>query len=346
MMTTALALVMSAGACAQPVDLSAEVFPAGEIAGYVRYDMATGRAQIFRADPGLRQGPPLWMNNDWDNNGRYFHAHDGTANNDGRSQYGSLVLDWGDGAFNWRVDHFRFGYEVNPAVQGPNAANGDPTVPGLSYQIVFYDGDNGRDTFSTPLAVFRLDNLPGFDPTTGQRVWIVDVDASSRPFVLGNTLTTGRDLDGDGLADFAYGFRMIQGQNAFGIPRRPCGTLLVLPGNEGGDGNPPSIGVEDAIDWYNGFNQQTGAKTSYVDTYFFGGFPFASYWMELYGRQINPCAADFNNDGFLDFFDYIDFIDCFEGFQCPPGQDADFNLDGFPDFFDFVDFIDAFDRGC
>ena len=58
------------------------------------------------------------------------------------------------------------------------------------------------------------------------------------------------------------------------------------------------------------------------------------------------CAADFNGDGFLDFFDYGDFVACFEGAGCPQGRTADFNGDGFVDFFDYADYIDAFAAGC
>ncbi len=58
------------------------------------------------------------------------------------------------------------------------------------------------------------------------------------------------------------------------------------------------------------------------------------------------CAADFNGDGFLDFFDFDDFVSCFEGLGCPPGKDADFNGDGFADFFDYDDFVAAFEAGC
>jgi hypothetical protein len=59
----------------------------------------------------------------------------------------------------------------------------------------------------------------------------------------------------------------------------------------------------------------------------------------------STCRADFNADGFLDFFDYTDFVSCFEG-TCPPGSTADFNADGFADFFDYSDFVVAFEAGC
>ncbi|QOI99967.1 MAG: hypothetical protein HRU70_05495 [Phycisphaeraceae bacterium] len=58
------------------------------------------------------------------------------------------------------------------------------------------------------------------------------------------------------------------------------------------------------------------------------------------------CPADFNEDGFLDFFDVQSFVDCYEGTGCPPDTSADFNDDLFVDFFDFESFSEAFDLGC
>ena len=58
------------------------------------------------------------------------------------------------------------------------------------------------------------------------------------------------------------------------------------------------------------------------------------------------CPADFNDDGFLDFFDFANFVACFEGGECPIARSADYNNDGFADFFDFSDFVTAFEAGC
>lgn len=58
------------------------------------------------------------------------------------------------------------------------------------------------------------------------------------------------------------------------------------------------------------------------------------------------CDADFNGDGFLDFFDYDDYVGCFEIAECPAGRTADFNGDGFADFFDYDAFVAAFENGC
>ena len=63
-------------------------------------------------------------------------------------------------------------------------------------------------------------------------------------------------------------------------------------------------------------------------------------------ENVASCPADFNGDGFLDFFDYDDYVSCFETGVCPPGKTADFNGDGFADFFDYDDFVTAFENGC
>mgnify|MGYP000850454557 CR=1 FL=1 len=59
------------------------------------------------------------------------------------------------------------------------------------------------------------------------------------------------------------------------------------------------------------------------------------------------CPADFDGDGFVDFFDFDLYVSCFEDAQaCPPGKSADFDGDGFVDFFDFDAFVTAFEAGC
>jgi hypothetical protein len=63
-------------------------------------------------------------------------------------------------------------------------------------------------------------------------------------------------------------------------------------------------------------------------------------------RLTVSARADFNEDGFLDFFDFADFVDCFETGVCPPGVTADFDGDGFVDFFDFSEFVFRFEAGC
>jgi hypothetical protein len=56
----------------------------------------------------------------------------------------------------------------------------------------------------------------------------------------------------------------------------------------------------------------------------------------------NPCPADFNGDGFLDFTDFDAFVLAFENGDAS----ADFNGDGFLDFTDFDMFVASFEIGC
>ena len=80
--------------------------------------------------------------------------------------------------------------------------------------------------------------------------------------------------------------------------------------------------------------------------------PDAELRMTGEGRVVVDCAADFNNDGFVDFFDYDAFVGCFEGnlASCPENNPAaivlDMNGDGFIDFFDYDAFVAIFERGC
>lgn len=57
------------------------------------------------------------------------------------------------------------------------------------------------------------------------------------------------------------------------------------------------------------------------------------------------CAADFNADGFVDFFDYQAFVACLTGEGCG-GRSADLDGDGVADSFDYQKFVAAFEVGC
>ncbi|QOI99363.1 MAG: EF-hand domain-containing protein [Phycisphaeraceae bacterium] len=63
----------------------------------------------------------------------------------------------------------------------------------------------------------------------------------------------------------------------------------------------------------------------------------------VFAKDGDPgCPADFNGDGFLDFFDLDAFVEAFENGD----PSADFNDDGFLDFFDLDAFVEAFEAGC
>ncbi|RMH11987.1 MAG: hypothetical protein D6695_07945 [Planctomycetota bacterium] len=65
----------------------------------------------------------------------------------------------------------------------------------------------------------------------------------------------------------------------------------------------------------------------------------ASDW--FYSTE-QPCVADFNGDGTLDFFDVLGFLDAFSAND----PAADINSDNMFDFFDVLAFLDLFSAGC
>jgi hypothetical protein len=67
--------------------------------------------------------------------------------------------------------------------------------------------------------------------------------------------------------------------------------------------------------------------------------------LSMPGAGGGECQADFNGDGFLDFFDYDEYVLCFETGDCN-GNQPDFNGDNFLDFFDYDAFVAAFEAGC
>lgn len=108
-----------------------------------------------------------------------------------------------------------------------------------------------------------------------------------------------------------------------------------------------TIRVFDGFRPENGFRRiivRSGGLTNELDTV------IAPPRFSVYATQANLvllyCSADFNDDGFVDFFDYDQYVECFETGVCPPGDSADFNNDGFADFFDYDDFVLAFESGC
>jgi lysophospholipase L1-like esterase len=97
--------------------------------------------------------------------------------------------------------------------------------------------------------------------------------------------------------------------------------------------------LTDAIGWdASGYAAFLADSVHYTD---FGAREKARVESEAIIRAFG-CVADFNHDGFADFFDYDAFVTAFEGGD----TSADTTCDGFVDFFDYDVFILAFEAGC
>lgn len=84
-------------------------------------------------------------------------------------------------------------------------------------------------------------------------------------------------------------------------------------------------------------NPGTGAATAVG---FSGGVFGASYGMAC--EQLSACAADFTQDGVVDFSDYLEFLSLFD----QGDSRVDFSGDGIVDFSDYLEFLSLFDAGC
>ncbi len=141
---------------------------------------------------------------------------------------------------------------------------------------LFYADDDGFNTDTRVyLAGFYVTGLPGGDPNVpppSYRGWIVtvDLDAAGYAFPI-----TGNDLDGDGLTDFSY---------TYWFPN--CINTVTGP-FIAGDPNVPGQGAG-MVDAFDAFEQVTpgdpNTDFTYVGSYYFGGVPFAQFYMELFGE--------------------------------------------------------------
>ncbi len=133
----------------------------------------------------------------------------------------------------------------------------------------------------TPVASFALTGLPGV-VITAQSCWTVNIDASSTPFVLSADFTgsTNQSLFGFAISSpqtsLAHGPR-VAGDDA--LCSRFDGTSWdpIIDPNESGTG----------MGSLNQFRIESGP--SWPACRWFGGDPFASFWLELYG---DTCAPD------------------------------------------------------
>jgi hypothetical protein len=311
--------------------------------GYIYYNMATG--EMIRTGPGKARGldNPVWVNEAYDQCGcgEWFFEplRDSATGEDTR------WLDWGDIRSNVVIDTMTILYATNI----PDAM--EDGEAGFEYDITFFDGVDTAEIEAgpTPYLVYTITGIPG--SASGLAGWIITIDlAGGGEFEIGDTdgiddsgngLNSGglgADVDGDGLADFAYGYNF----------RHPVdvATGVSGPGLVFGAGAPGDVDLSAVF-----LNQNWSDFDSFVN---FGGHdcspgcnfawtPWASMWAGFYGRNPIHCdCGDLTCDGILDFFDVQAFLNLF-AIEDP---EADMNADGVWDFFDVQIYLGLFSAGC
>jgi hypothetical protein len=359
-MKTCLALAIAAGcssvASANPekITLNNQVRMSADNIGYIYYDVATG--EMIKTSPNQNRAfdnHAIWDNvifnqclplNEW----YYFPIRDSATGED------TWWMDWGDIAENSVIDTMTILYATSVADAGEDGEDG------FEMDITFFDGIDIGQINSTlyPYLVYTVTDIPG-SASPDLTGWIITINlAGGGEFEVGdadgiddsgNGFNSGYgaigddiDIDGDGGADFAYGIYF----------RHPTGELL---GNTGaGLVVPPettfpnSLGDDDVMALFN-----TQDWTNPEGFYWFGGYdcyggaggwtPWASYFLGLYGGGGgDPCQADMNDDGELNFFDVQLFLSLFSASD----PDADVNNDGLWNFFDVQIWLGLFSAGC
>ncbi|MBL4882958.1 MAG: hypothetical protein JKY95_00295 [Planctomycetaceae bacterium] len=253
----------------------------------------------------------------------------------------------------------------------------DLTASSLTSNLMFEIGDSDGDLQG---AAFGNNDVDINSDGIGDGFSIADssIDpATGFPFVDRNfDGLADADLDGDTYFDWSWGLRFYQpgtgDSNGDGVidaldgdiadSHRLIGVGFGAP--EGTATSPdggvtwaweidPAIqgagfGSEDRFAQY--FPPNGAGDIVYEGGYFFGGFacagvnytPYSSFEFGLYGPVENPCVADMNGDGVLNFFD----ISAFLGFFSAGDLTADINGDGVLNFFDISAFLGLFAAGC
>lgn len=257
---------------AAPALAGSDLLPVKGIAGTRTYDLATG--QQAPLTDNVRLGPSIWAAT---TSSGYFWGGQGPM---------EIYLDWGDITMGAGFGGFGFSY----------ATNSD----NVDKLIMFYETENGFNTpqpkFNNFLAAFNFTGLNGTVTPANRALywgWIYAVELFS-PVII-----AGTDLDADGLADFGY--------TGWFDPAAltPAGTVAGprLCGDPNVDLT--ATGIENAFDLFNDPNYIPAPGyvdpnlTHYVGTYWFGGVPFAQFYMELFapgcpnrGDAGRYCSAD------------------------------------------------------
>jgi hypothetical protein len=277
-------LLIVAAVCviAAPAIAGPDVLPYQGIAGTYDYNLATGEATPASGERVL--GPHIWgptTPSGW------FSSQPAAGT--------EVWLDWADlGDLGYTVGGFGWAYATN-------ANHGT-----IDLIMVFYGDDNGWNTPGRDYIIaWGLSGLNGtVTPTNRNWYW----GWIYRGEVTTPWLMTANDLDGDLLGDFSYSYwfdqAVLAGPPAYPNPK--VGPLIA------GDPNVDHIpGVENAFDIFNEPNYIPAP--GYVDTnmihyqgtYWFGGSPYAQFYMELMavgcpnrGNAGRYCSADI--DGSLD----------------------------------------------
>jgi hypothetical protein len=238
------------------------------------YDLATGRVTPIARDGS--SGRSIWAATESPGFGcwRPFDVCD---------------LDWGDIPRGVAIGGFDFGYYSDSGCRPPHS----------EILLAFYQNEDGWNSERRQiLACYTLSNLPG-GGIAGVTAHVIHVDLPT-PIVI-----DGEDLDGDQLSDFGYVY-----WHRYSIPYVRLGPLVADVADPNTAPPPTCPGVVDAFDKFAdpdftldpNMNLNLPGGPAWLGSYWFGGEPFAQYYLEMYtaecpeaGASGGHCAGDIGN---------------------------------------------------
>ena len=264
-----LLLVAAIGLIAAPVLAGPDVLPVTGVR-HATYNLATG--DITPATGNERYGASVWASTA--RTGYYFGQQaDGV---------GITTLDWGDIEGPQPIGGFAVSYST------------DVVLPDLiDCVLLFFADENGFNSVDRVyLTGFNLADLPTGDPGGTWNGWTVtfDLDGAGAAFTI-----DGADLDADGLMDFGYTF-WFDAPEASATGPTMAGDPNLIPQT--------SPGIENVFDYFTDPNLE-----NYEATYWFGGTPYAQFYLELFDSIPGNAPAGCPEPGGSGNFCWAD-IDC------------------------------------
>lgn len=181
-------------------------------------------------------------------------------------------------------------------------------VPGMAAGVVFADLTDRFAMNARGQIVFRATIAgPGITTANDEGIWATDSRGHIVQVARQGTPIAAITADGVSVS-------------------LPVVRLSILADSGGEDGTPTSINAAGQVAFYVYTDPAQASSQAAI----------------IRADIIEPCVADFNEDGFLDFADFDDFVGAFEGGLAT----SDINADGFLTFDDFDAFVAAFEAGC
>jgi hypothetical protein len=226
-------------------------------------------------------------------------------------------------------------YLNNESFEDPGTGQGVPLYQWNKWGNAFADSGDGRAPLTTRSCKLFGNFTGGFN-TSG--VWQDPGPAAQvAPGQRWRVRSWWKHKTGDALAGENYAAINLEWRDA-------AGNLISFVSTRAIDASSPRDVYREAV--VEGVAPAGTASLRAVAIFLQPAMAAGAAYVDDVSLEFVSCAADFNADGFVDFFDYDDYVQCFETGACPPGASADFNGDGFTDFFDYDEYVIQYEGGC